>query len=61
MQLLHSPLEFPVEAAMGFMFFLISAWHTGHNKWNEAVGAFESGVNVDILWLFVPLMVPGLL
>ena len=56
-QLLHSPLEFPVEAAMGFMFFLISAWHTGHNKWNEAVGAFESGVNVDILWLFVPLMV----
>ena len=56
-QLLHSPLEFPVEAAMGFLFFCISAWHTGHAEWNSATGEYESLVNVDILWLFVPLLV----
>ncbi len=56
-QLLRSPLEFPVEAAMGFLFFCISAWHTGHAEWNSATGEYESLVNTDILWLFVPLLV----
>ena len=55
--LLHSPLEFPVEAAMGFLFFFISAWHTNHAEWNDYMGELTSGVNVDILWLFVPLLV----
>ncbi len=54
--LLHSPLEFPVEACMGLVFFLISAWHTGHAEWNDAAGEMTSGVNADILWLFVPLL-----
>ena len=54
--LLHSPLEFPVEAAMGFLFFFISAWHTSHAEWNDYTGELTSGVNVDILWLFVPLL-----
>ena len=56
-QLLHSPLEFPVEAAMGFLFFFISVWHTSHAEWNDLTGELTSVVNVDILWLFVPLLV----
>lgn len=56
-QLLRSPLEFPVEAAMGLLFFLISAWHTGHAEWDEVKGEMASGVNADILMLFVPLLV----
>ena len=56
-QLLHSPQEFPVEAAMGFIFFCISAWHTSHAEWNTTIGEMASGVNADILWLFVPLLV----
>ncbi len=55
--LLHSPLEFPVEAAMGFVFFCISAWHIRHNAWDEVAGDYISGINADILWLFVPLLV----
>ncbi|MBR5653431.1 MAG: DUF4153 domain-containing protein [Prevotella sp.] len=55
--LLHSPLEFPVEAAMGLLFFFISAWHTSHAQLNTHTGELESVVNVDILWLFVPLLV----
>ena len=50
-------MEFPVEAAMGFAFFCISAWHTSHAKWDSLVGDNVSGVNVDILLLFVPLLV----
>ena len=56
-QLLNSPREFPVEAAMGFLFFCISAWDIGHSQWNSATGEYESLVNADILWLFVPLLV----
>ena len=55
--LLRSPREFPVEAAMGLAFFAIAAWHTGHNKWDEALHQSVSGVNADILPLFVPLLV----
>ena len=56
-QLLRSPREFPVEAAMGFLFFCISAWHTGHAGWDSVTGELTSGVNADILWLFVPLLI----
>lgn len=55
--LLRSPREFPMEAAMGLAFFAIAAWHTGHNKWDEALHQSVSGVNADILPLFVPLLV----
>lgn len=55
--LLRSPREFPVEAAMGLAFFAIAAWHTGHNKWDEVLHQSVSGVNADILPLFVPLLV----
>lgn len=56
-QLLRSPREFPVEAAMGLAFFCISAWHTELAQWNEATHESTSGINADILWLFVPLLV----
>ena len=56
-QLLRSPKEFPVEAALGLAFFCISAWHTDNARWRESVGEFTSGINADILWLFVPLLV----
>ncbi len=56
-QLLRSPREFPVEAAMGLAFFCISAWHTELAHWNEATHESTSGINADILWLFVPLLV----
>ncbi|MBP5388379.1 MAG: DUF4153 domain-containing protein, partial [Prevotella sp.] len=56
-QLLRSPREFPVEAAMGFLFFCISAWHTGHAGWDSVTGELTSGVNADIIWLFVPLLI----
>lgn len=55
--LLRSPREFPVEAAMGLAFFVIAAWHTGHNEWDEVLHQSVSGVNADILPLFVPLLV----
>lgn len=56
-QLLRSPREFPVEAAMGLAFFCIGAWHTEKVRWIEATGEYTSGVNADILMLFVPLVV----
>ncbi|MBR5729612.1 MAG: DUF4153 domain-containing protein [Prevotella sp.] len=56
-QLLRSPKEFPVEAAMGLAFFLIAAWHTCHAEWDETLARMVSGVNQDILPLFVPLLV----
>lgn len=55
--LLRSPREFPVEAAMGLAFFAIAAWHTGHNEWDGVLHQSVSGVNADILPLFVPLLV----
>ncbi|MBQ6204998.1 MAG: DUF4153 domain-containing protein [Prevotella sp.] len=57
LQLLRSPKEFPMEAAMGLAFFLIAAWHTCHAEWDETLARMVSGVNQDILTLFVPLLV----
>ena len=56
-QLLRSPKEFPVEAFMGLAFFAIAAWHTRHMKWDDTIGQLMSGINDDILLLFVPLIV----
>lgn len=56
-QLLRSPQKFPVEAALGLAFFFIAAWHTEKGVWSSVTCRMESGVNVDILWLFVPLVV----
>ena len=56
LQLLRSPRRFPVEAAMGIIFFIIAVWDSETSVWNEAVARMESDVNGDILWLFVPLV-----
>lgn len=56
-QLLRSPREFPVEAALGLVFFGIAAWHTAYKTWDETVGSQVSDVNQDILFFFVPLLV----
>ena len=56
-QLLLSPKKFPVEAALGLAFFLISAWHLHTAEWSNVTGRMEGDLNADILWLFVPLIV----
>ena len=55
-QLLQSPRRFPVEFALGVAFFIISVWDTETREWNEKALQFESEVNGDILYFFVPLM-----
>ena len=47
-QLLLSPKRFPVEAAMGVVFFFIACVNLDSNVWG--------GVSTDILWLFIPLL-----
>ena len=55
-QLLQSPRRFPVEMALGVVFFIIAVWDSETHVWNEKAAQYESAVNGDILWLFVPLM-----
>ena len=55
-QLLQSPRRFPVELALGVVFFIIAVWDTETREWNEKALQFESEVNGDILYFFVPLM-----
>ena len=55
-QLLQSPRRFPVEAALGVVFFIIAVWDSESSTWNEASARMESAVNSDILWFFVPLV-----
>ena len=55
-QLLQSPRRFPVEFALGIVFFIIAVWDSESSTWNQATGRMDSGVNGDILWLFVPLV-----
>ena len=55
-QLLRSPRRFPVELALGVVFFIIAVWNSESREWSEKVGEFVSAVNGDILWFFVPLM-----
>ena len=54
--LLQSPKRFPVELVLGIAFFVIAVWDSETNAWNEVTKQWESAVNGDILWLFVPLM-----
>ena len=55
-QLLQSPRRFPVEMALGVVFFIIAVWDSETHVWNEKTAQYDSAVNGDILWLFVPLM-----
>ena len=55
-QLLQSPRRFPVELALGIVFFIIAVWDSETHAWNEVTRQYESSVNGDILWFFVPLM-----
>ena len=55
-QLLQSPRRFPVEFALGIVFFVIAVWDSESSTWNEASARMESAVNSDILWFFVPLV-----
>ena len=54
-QLLRSPKEFPVEMALGVVFFLIAVYGTHKKGWDAALGSLTSVVNTDILAFFVPL------
>ena len=56
LQLLQSPRRFPVEAALGVVFFIIAVWDSESYTWNETSARMESAVNSDILWFFVPLV-----
>ena len=56
-QLLQSPRRFPVEFALGIVFFVIAVWDSESSTWNETSARMESVVNSDILWFFVPFMV----
>ena len=55
-QLLQSPQRFPVEMALGVVFFIIAVWDSETYTWSEKTKQFESAVTGDILWFFVPLM-----
>ena len=55
-QLLQSPRRFPLELALGVVFFIIAVWDSETSAWNEVTKQYESGVNGDILWFFVPLV-----
>ena len=55
-QLLQSPRRFPVEFALGIVFFIIAVWDSETSTWEETSAQMVSAVNGDILWLFVPLM-----
>ena len=55
-QLLQSPRRFPVEFALGIVFFVIAVWDSETSAWNKVTEHYESAVNGDILWFFVPLM-----
>ena len=55
-QLLQSPRRFPVELALGVAFFIIAVWDSETHVWNEKTAQYDSAVNGDVLWLFVPLM-----
>ena len=55
-QLLQSPRRFPVELALGVVFFIIAVWDSETREWSEKTAEYVSAVNGDILWFFVPLM-----
>ena len=54
-QLLKSPRRFPVELALGVVFFIIALWDSEFREWNDKTAEFDSAFNIDILCFFVPL------
>ncbi len=40
-QLLQSPRRFPVEFALGVVFFIIAVWDSETSAWNEAAARME--------------------
>ena len=54
--LLQSPRRFPVELALGVVFFIIAVWDCETREWNQKALQYDSEVNGDILYFFVPLM-----
>ena len=55
--LAQSPQKYPVEALLGFTFFIIACYDTSLSHWdNDIFRQVESGINSSILWFFVPLM-----
>lgn len=54
-QLLRSPREFPVEAAMGVAFFVIAVCNTTSSEWG--IWITDNICGKDILLFFVPLIV----
>ena len=53
---MQSPRRFPVELALGVVFFIIAVWDSETREWSEKTAEYVSAVNGDILWFFVPLM-----
>lgn len=56
MQLLQSPKRFPVEFALGVVFFIISVWYTESYTWNDLTGQARSDIDDTILAFFIPLV-----
>lgn len=57
LQLLKSPRNFPVEAALGVVFFLIAFFHTDEHVFNDIAAGMLKIVNDDVLLLFIPLVI----
>ena len=55
--LLSSPRRFPVELALGIVFFIIAVWDSSTSAYNPITKQIESAINADILFLFVPLII----
>ena len=55
--LLSSPRRFPVELALGIVFFIIAVWDSSTSAYNPLTKQIESAINGDILFLFVPLII----
>ena len=56
-QLLRSPRNFPVEAVMGVVFFVIAFLYTDRHVFNDAATGILNIVSDDVLFLFIPLVV----
>ena len=55
-QLLRSPRHFPVEAALGVAFFIIAVLNLESSSFGEKASTIKGIFNMDILFLFVPLV-----
>lgn len=55
-QLLRSPRHFPVETALGVAFFIIAVLNLESSAFGEKASTIKGILNMDILFLFVPLV-----